>query len=53
LELRVKRGADDGDEGAAAGAQIAPINADELLIKSLARLRGQIKRRNANMPNVN
>jgi phosphoglycolate phosphatase len=53
LELRVKRGADDGDEGAAAGAQIAPINADELLIKSLARLRGQIQRRNANMPNVN
>jgi phosphoglycolate phosphatase len=53
LGLRVKRGADDGDEGAAAGGQIAPINADELLIKSLARLRGQIKRRNANMPNVN
>jgi phosphoglycolate phosphatase len=52
LELRLACGGDDRDEGSAGGAQIGATNADDLLLRSLARLRGQILRRTANMSNV-
>jgi phosphoglycolate phosphatase len=52
LELRLSCG-DDRDEGPAGGAQIGVTNADDLLLRSLARLRGQIQRRSADTSNVN
>jgi phosphoglycolate phosphatase len=51
LGLRMTCGVGDRDESSAGGAHIAATNADDLLLKSLARLRGQIPRRNANTSN--
>lgn len=53
LELRLTCGIDDRDERPAGGAHVAAANADDLLMRSLARLRGQISRGNANTSNVN
>jgi phosphoglycolate phosphatase len=53
LGLRLTCGVDDRDERPAGRAHIAATNADDLLLRSLARLRGQISRRNANTSNVN
>jgi phosphoglycolate phosphatase len=41
LGLRLTCGVDDRDERPAGGARITATNADDLLLKSLARLRGQ------------
>lgn len=53
LGLRMTCGVDDRDECPAGGTHSTATNADELLLRSLARVRGQIQRRNTDTSNVN
>ncbi len=53
LGARMTCGADGGLDGSGVHAHVAALNADSLLLKSLARLRGQAPRRSADTSNVN
>ena len=53
LSARMTCGADGRRDGSGSDGRAAALNADSLLLKSLARLRGQTPRRNADTSNVN